>query len=122
MIFDVFQIEFKSDKMKKNILIFIFCCISINLFSQKIYITEWKSEADKKVFVSEWKSEANMLVYETKWKSEAVPDSGLWYYTEWKSEADWKVYFTKWKSEADIIIFYTEWKSEAGWKKQVKKK
>jgi hypothetical protein len=104
--------------MKRLIIILVIVCSAISVFSQKVYVTEWKSEADKKVYITEWKSEADMFVYKTSWKSEAKPDSGFWYYTEWKSEADWKIYFTTWKSEADIKVYFTEWKSEAGWKKK----
>lgn len=107
----------KIELMEKRFVILIyFLSLSGFLFAQKVYVTEWKSEADKIVYVSEWKSEANMLVYETEWKSEAKKDSGLWYFTKWKSEADWVIYFTEWKSEANLIIYYTSWKSEAGWK------
>jgi hypothetical protein len=86
-------------------------------FSQKIYVTEWKSEADYLVYVTEWKSEANVIAYITKWKSNAKPRSGIWYFTEWKSEADIKIYYTSWKSEASLIVYFTKWQSEAQWDK-----
>ena len=46
--------------------------------AQVVYVTEWKSEADKVVYVTEWKSEADMIVYVTEWKSDATPESGIW--------------------------------------------
>ena len=32
-------------------------------FAQKIYSTDWKSDADVKVFVTEWKSDPDLIVY-----------------------------------------------------------
>jgi len=83
--------------------------------AQVVYITKYKSEADKVIYVSRYKSDANLVVYDTKYKSEAMPMSGIWYYTKYKSEADWVIYFTDYKSEADIVVYYTKYKSEAGW-------
>lgn len=83
-------------------------------YGQKVYLTNFKSEADKIIYVTEFKSEADMFVYETKFKSEAKPWSGLWYWTDFKSEADWKVCFTKFKSEANLKVYFTKFKSEAG--------
>lgn len=41
----------------KAILIFLFFImtgfITENLFAQRVYVTEWKSEADKKIYVTE---------------------------------------------------------------------
>jgi hypothetical protein len=82
--------------------------------AQKVYVTSYKSEANKIVYETKYKSEANMIVYETKYKSEAKPYSGIWFWTEYKSEADWIVYFTKYKSEANLKIYFTKYKSEAG--------
>ena len=107
-----------TNKMKLCLLLFLVTVISGTCFAQKIFITEWKSEANKKVYITNWKNEADMLVYVTEWKSEAKPNSGLWFFTNWKNEADWKIYYTNWKSEADLIIYYTNWKSEAGWKEK----
>ena len=65
-------------------LILLFVLFSLCSQAQKVYVTEWKSEATHKVYVTEWKSEANVLAYITQWKSEAKPRTGIWYYTEWK--------------------------------------
>ena len=88
-----------------------------SVFTQKVYVTEWKSEADYLVYVTEWKSEANVIAYKTDWKSSAKPRSGIWYFTEWKSEADIKIYYTLWKSDADLIVYFTKWQTEARWDK-----
>jgi heme-degrading monooxygenase HmoA len=107
--------------MLKKILFFalIFMIgITIEAYSQVVYVAEYKEDADKIVYVSEWKSDANLIVYKSDFKSEAENTPGIWYFSEWKSDADMIVYFTEWKSEADIIVYFTEWKSEAGWVKK----
>ena len=48
--------------------------------SQVVYVTEWKSDADKIVYVSEYTSEADVVVFRTEWKSDAKPMSGIWYF------------------------------------------
>ncbi|TRZ52177.1 hypothetical protein D4R99_03250 [bacterium] len=45
--------------------------------AQVVYITKYKSEADKVIYVTRYKSEANLVVYDTKYKSEAYPMSGI---------------------------------------------
>ncbi len=97
--------------------VFLIIVSAGSAFTQKVYVTEWKSEADYLVYVTEWKSEANVIAYKTKWKSSAKPRSGIWYFTEWKSEADIKIYYTRWKSEAALIVYFTQWQSEARWDK-----
>lgn len=100
-----------------GLLFFFAFCLARNASSQIVYVTEWKSEANKKVFITDSPGDADLIVFKTDWKSDAKKDSGLWYFTEWKTEADMLIYFTDWKSEADIVICYTDWKSDAGWKK-----
>ena len=96
--------------MKKLILCAVFFTVMFafaaldDAQSQIVYITKYKSDADKIIYVSRYKSEANLIVYDSKYKSEAAPMSGIWYYTKYKSDADWKIYFTEYKSEADIIV------------------
>ena len=43
---------------------------------QVIYVTEWKSEANKKVYVTEMPSEADIIVFKSEWKSDATENSG----------------------------------------------
>lgn len=87
---------------------------AVRLSAQRVYITEWKSEADAIVYITDWKSEADLIVYKTNWQSEADDNDGLWYFSEWRTGSK-KIYFTRWKSEADIKVYFTKWKSEAGW-------
>ncbi|PZD79165.1 DUF6150 family protein [Mesonia sp. K7] len=62
-----------------TILLFLF----VNLgFSQEVYKTDNKTEADYIVYTSEEKSEADWIVMKTTWRNQA--ENGKWYFTEWK--------------------------------------
>ena len=107
--------------MKKIfVLLFFLSLVLCNLQAQKIYSTNYKSEADVKVYVTEYRSEADIIVYKTKYSSEATDNKGIWYFTQYKSEAKKKIYFTEYRSEADVKVYFTEYKSEAGWKDKSK--
>lgn len=109
-------------KAKLSVLIFVLALFLLpDLQAQKVYSTDYKSEADVKVYVSRYKSEADLYVYKTTYKSEVRNNDGFWYFTDYKSEADKKIYFTSYKSEADIVVYFTDYKSEAGWRKSSKK-
>jgi hypothetical protein len=92
------------------------CCINKNgktfPLHGKVYITNYKSEADLIIYITNYKSEADLLFYMTEWKSEN--NCGLFYLTQYKSEADVIIYYTNYKSEADLLIYKTDYKSEAG--------
>ena len=106
-------------KMKRSYQVLLATCLMLLAFSadaQVVYVTEWKSEADKIVYVSEYESEADVVVYRTEWRTDAQPKSGIWYFTEWRNDANLVIYFTEWRSEADLVIAYTEWKSDAMWR------
>ena len=119
-IFPIFAVKILSD-MKRAFILFVFLTLALcGLRAQKIYSTNYKSEADVKVYVTEYRSEADLIVYKTKYSSEATDNKGIWYFTQYKSEAKKKIYFTEYRSEADVKVYFTEYKSEAGWKNKSK--
>ena len=81
--------------MKNLALLFVAFLVALCFFSsneassQVVYITKYKSDADKIIYVTKYKSDANLIVYESDYKSDARPMSGIWYYTKYKSEAGW---------------------------------
>ena len=118
--FPIFAARILTD-MKRAFILFIFLIVALcGLRAQKIYSTNYKSEADVKVYVTEYRSEADLIVYKTKYSSEATDNKGIWYFTQYKSEAKKKIYFTEYRSEADVKVYFTEYKSEAGWKDKSK--
>ena len=60
---------------KASILIFALLMGLCGLRAQKIYSTNYKSEADVKVYVTEYRSEADLIVYKTKYTSEATDNN-----------------------------------------------
>ena len=91
--------------------LFVSCC----LYSQKIYITQNKNEADYKIFIAKDKSNADWVVMKTTSKNQAK--IGRWFFTNWKNEADIIVYISKDKSDADKIVYFTEWTTDVKFKK-----
>ena len=105
---------------KSYIFLLFLVTMAGSLHAQRVYSTNYKSEADVKVYVTEYRSEADIIVYKTKYKSEATDNKGIWYFTEYRSEAKKIIYFTDYRSEADIKVYFTQYKSEAGWKDKSK--
>lgn len=57
---------------KRTFILLLFMLLGIcGLRAQKIYSTNYKSEADVKVYVTNYRSEADVKVYFTEYKSEA---------------------------------------------------
>ncbi len=88
----------------------LFSFISINLYSQKIFITENKNEADYIIFYNNQKTNSDWVIMKTTWKNQAK--NGIWFFTEWKNEADIKIFITQNKYEADKIVFVTVWSTD----------
>lgn len=87
--------------------------LPLNAHAERVYVTSWRSGADKKVYVTNWREEANMVVYKTSVVSEAeLP--GVWFFAGYPADGVIKIYFTSWKDEADLKIYYTINKGEAG--------
>ena len=113
--------ESKMDCRKVMLLLVLLAGIMpLTLFSQQIYSTNYRSEADVKVYVTEYRSEADLFVYKCTYRSDAEGNKGMWYFTEYRSDAKKKIYFTEYKSEADVIVYFTEYRSEAGWRNKAK--
>lgn len=104
--------------LRKLYLVILLCLFCNTITAQKIYVTKYKSDADKIVYVTKYKSDADLIVYQTKYKSDAKLFSGIWFYTDNRSDAHWQVYFTEYKSDAQIIVYFSKYQSDAGWIKK----
>ena len=67
-----------------------------------------------KVYVTNYKSEADLVVYRCDYRSDANGNDGLWYFV--KKRID----FVNYRSEADVVIYFTSYRSEAGWRDKSK--
>jgi len=102
--------------MKNIFLVLCFTLFVSISFSQKIFETKVKSEANKIVFIVHDPVQADLRVYITSNKFEVKKDfdSGIWYFTTNEFDADYKVFFTKNIFEADIKVSFTLNKFFAG--------
>ena len=66
-----------------------------------------------KVYVTNYKSEADLVVYRCDYRSDANGNDGLWYFVKYKSDAKKRIYFVNYRSEADVVIYFTSYRSEA---------
>ena len=65
--------------------------MSFGVFSQKVYVVNYPSQADVKLMVVDYPSQADVMVYKEKIASQVKGDVGIWYFTDIQSEADNKV-------------------------------
>ena len=49
------------------------------IFPQKVYSSQFSSQADVKVFVTDYESQADLKVFKVKYQSEAKGNEGLWF-------------------------------------------
>ena len=85
--------------MRQYILL-IAIVISNKLFSQKIFSTDYKSQADISVFVTDYESLSDLKVFKVNYQSQAKENKGFWYFVNYPFQADKKIYFVKYQSQA----------------------
>ena len=75
----------------KNIVLFIglFFIPSI-VFSQKIFTTDYQSQADIKVFVVDYESQSDLKVFKVDYQSQSKGNEGLWYFVKYNSQSGWR--------------------------------
>ena len=78
---------------KNSILVLALLLISTIAFSQKIYITDYKHQADITIYIAQYKHQADDWVYQVKYPHEAT---------------NGKIYITKYPHQADIKIYIVE--------------
>ena len=89
--------------------------MSFGVFSQKVYVVNYPSQADLKVKVVDYASQADLLVFKEEIVSQVKGNKGIWYFTDVPSEADKKVIFVKYASQADLKVYFVDYRSQACW-------
>ena len=84
----------------RNYIYIIAIFISSKIFSQKIYSTDYKSQADISVFVTDYESQSDLKVFKVDYQSQAKDNKGFWYFVDYPSQADKKIFFVKYPSQA----------------------
>jgi hypothetical protein len=107
--------------LKNFILIAVGCFAGTVLSAQKVFSTQYESQAQIKVFVVDYESQADLLVYKVKYESQAGDNNGKWFFTQYESQAKKKVFFVNYESQADLKIYFVEYESRAGWRNSSKK-
>lgn len=102
--------------MKRMVLALIALLLAGAGFAGSAYVLE-NGRPDLKVWVCNYKSEADICVFVDAYRSGAKGRDQVWFFEKYKSNADFTVKFVKYKSEADLRVFYVKYKSEAGWRK-----
>lgn len=95
----------KTKKMKKVKLLILWLFFSGLIYSQTVYITNYKYEADYKVYFTNTKAYADRVVNITEYKYKAKKSNKYWYFVKSKYQADIKIYIVNHKSDANLIVY-----------------
>jgi hypothetical protein len=93
--------------MKKLFLTFILLFIFINIFSQRVYLTDNINETSYKMYVSNIETPNVRKVHIVTDTTEFI-GLGNWYFVNDKKDADYVVYFTDKPNDSIPTIFFTE--------------
>jgi hypothetical protein len=99
-----------GDKNIKIIIVLSITSWMTPIYSQMVFQTVHRSQADFILFETRWLSDADLIIYKTESRREAKGEKGVWYFTKFRGEATVKVFFTKYRSEADFTIHFTKWR------------
>ena len=89
--------------------------------AQKVFSTDYASQADINVFVVDYAPQADLCVCKVKYDSQATGNQGLWSFVKYSSQADKKIYFVDYASQADLLIFFVDYQSQSEWRNNSKK-
>lgn len=108
--------------MKKILVTLVALLTIIGARAQKIYSTNFKSQADFTVYVVDAEYKADLIVYKTdkEYRAKSADNKGIWYFTDSKLRADKVIYFVDYQSQADLKVYFTDKEYRAGWKDKQK--
>lgn len=101
--------------------LFLLLLFSNTANAQKVFSTDYASQADIKVFVVDYESKADLCVYKVKYDSQATGNQGLWSFVNYASQADKKIFFADYASQADLLIYFVDYQSQGEWRNNSKK-
>ena len=101
-------------------LMIFFLCRNV-MFSQKVYATDYASQADIKVYVVDYESQADLKVFIEEYSSNAAGNRGQWCFVKYDSRADKKIFFVEYASQSDLKICFVKYRSRSGWTNNSKK-
>ena len=77
--------------MRSLLLLTIALLAGISMKAQKVYSTQYASDAQVKVFVCDYASDADLVVYKAQYSSDAGDNNGVWFFTDYASDAKKKI-------------------------------
>ena len=107
--------------MKKLSILFILFLISICSYSQRVFKTYIKNEANVSVYVVNSEDLADLKVFDTQKRIQSKGNKGVWYFEDREKRAKKKVFFTDNINQSDIKIIFVDKKRKAGWLNNNKK-
>jgi hypothetical protein len=100
--------------MKKRLIVFLgFLFVTQNVYSQRVFVTDKREEADKIVFMSKYFSESSLVICRT-FNIQDTAKKYHWFFVDSKHNADLVIFYTKRMEDADDIVFYTNRKGLLG--------
>lgn len=116
-----FPYLYSLNLLMKHVICLFLLLSGTGLGAQKVFATEYASQAQVKVFVVRYESQADLKVVKVRYDSQAGKNNGKWFFTEYGSQAAKKIFFTDRESSADLKIVFVEYDSQAGWRNPEKK-
>jgi hypothetical protein len=119
--FCIFLLNYLKQNFMKQVFILLLLFFGLKFNAQKVFSTQYSSQAEVKVFVCQYESQADLKVYKVEYESQASGNEGKWFFTKYGSQAKKKIYFVETESSADLKIFFVKYSSSAGWRNNAKK-
>ena len=86
----------------------LFGLLSQNIWSQKVFSTEYAHQADLRVFVVDYAHQVK-------------GNEGLWFFTAYPHQADKLVFFVDHAHQADLQVYFVDYAHQAHWRTASKK-
>lgn len=94
----------------QHLFISVLLLFGLNSYSQKVFYTTNKNEANFKIYISQKEYEADWIVLKTNWIKNVK--KGIWFEVKYKNEADLILYIVNEKYEADKVVWFTKYESK----------
>ena len=104
------MIDSKTQLLKTFFTIFLLLLFSSKISAQKVYFTNFKSDAGLVVFITKNKSDADIIVKKVQYNDEVK--SGFWKEVKQKRDADLVVYISKQNTTDVKKVYFTKFGDE----------
>lgn len=108
---------------KHLLLLGSFLTLSAAARAQTVYQTPNRADGEVRVYVTQYRSEADLIVFRSNniGEARASGNTGVWYFTDTRSLGEKRIFITTNRADSDITIAYTDTRGDAGWRNQQKR-